>query len=207
MSRTYRASVICHVNNTGALIISTLHYQTDLTFIGDEPDPNDVAAGIWGEIGSSFRAATVTRITVDRVDVLEMVVPPALATGGTHTVGLAGTLASPGGDMSQATCLGINLRTNTRSRRSRGFVHLPPPLDHQYSTGQGWTGGYLTLSQTVADTVDDSFDLGSVDVTHVHPVVYSRKRHLGGLTPYTFRVTQGTITNKQRYVRSRDTSP
>jgi hypothetical protein len=207
MARTYRASIISHVNNTGAEIVSTLHYQTDLTFIGDEPDPDDVAAGVWSTIGSSYRAATVTRITIDRVDVLEMVIKPDLAAGGTHIVGLAGTLASPGGDMSQATCLGINLRTTTRSRSSRGFMHMPPPLDHQYSSGQGWTGGYLTLSQTVADTVDDSFDLGTINVTHVHPVVYSRLRHQEGLTPYTFRVTQGTITNKQRYVRSRDTSP
>jgi len=46
-----------------------------------------------------------------------------------------------------------------------------------------------------------------VDITHVNPVVYSRKRHRDGLTPYTFRVTSATVNPKSHWLRSRTSSP
>ncbi len=207
MSRVYRASIVGHVNVNGALIISTLHYQTDVPTAGSEPDPDDVADGVWSTIGSHYLAATAARCTVDRVDVIEMVIPPALASGGSHVVNSAGLLTSTAGELPAALCLGINIHTETRSRSSRGFTHMPPCFDPTYSGGPVAAGTYLTKVQDMATVLDDSFDLGTFDPTHVHPVVYSRKRHRAGDDPFAFRVTTATVNPKWRYVRSRDTSP
>jgi hypothetical protein len=207
MARTYRATINSHVISTLALVQWTLHYQTDVSTGGDEPNPNDVADGIWGVIGAAVTAVTTSRVHIDTVDVLEQVIPPALPSGGTHVVNVNGTLSPGSSEFPQAACLGINIHTDTRSRSSRGFCHMPPPFNATYSLGQTWGGLYLTNAQTLAALLDNSFDLGTLSITHVNPVVYSRKRHLGGETPYTFKVTSATANPKQRYVRSRDTSP
>ena len=196
-----------HDNDTLALIQSTLHYQTDVPPAGDEPAPDDVANGIWGVIGTAFLAASPTNCHVDTVDVLEMVLPGGAPVGGTKVVNANGTQVTTNKFMSRGTCLGVNLHTAVRSRSSRGFMHLPGALDTSYAGGQTWGGGYLTHANTLAALLDDSFDLGAVLITHVNPVVYSRKRHVDGLSPFAFRVTSATVNPMVRYLRSRDTTP
>lgn len=207
MARTYRAIFNCHDRDDLSLIQPSLHYQTDLSGIGSEPDPDDVAAGIWTLLGSAFTAACTTRVAIDSIDVVEQVIPPTVAVGGTHVVGVNGTLAVANQDLPRALCIGINLKTATRSRSSRGFFHLPGALSTSYIGAHIWGGAYVTNANTFAALLDDSFDLGVVDPTHVHPVVYSRKRHKEGDTPYTFQITAASASTKVRYLRSRDTSP
>jgi len=207
VARTYRATIRCHDTVTLALIEPTLHYQTDVAPAGSEPDPNDVASGIWGVIGTAFRAASPTVCMVDALDVVEEVIPPDVAVGGTFAVNALGTLATANQFLSRGTCLGVNIHTATRSRSARGFVHLAGCLSSSYAGGQTLGGAYLTAAQAFAALLDNSFDLGVVLPTHVNPVVYSRTRRARGESPYTFQVTSATVSPVVRYLRSRDSTP
>lgn len=192
----------------GTLVQPNLHYQTDLSFIGDEPDPDDVAAGIWGVWGTQFLACCWSGITVHELVVTEEVLKPNIGAGGSHTVNAPGTLATgTGNSPPPGVCGVINLHTATRSRRSRGWVHGPPMAYSSFVNGKALTGAYLTALQTWAALLDNSFDLGTVDITHVHPVVYSRTQREQALTPYTFRVTAASVNTVPKYLRSRMTAP
>lgn len=207
MARTYRTTLRC-TNGAGTLFEPTLHYQTDLTFIGDEPSPSDVAAGVNTLLGTAFRACFTSAITLHEVIVAEEVLPPAVGTGGAHTVELAGTLpAGTGNQLPDGASVVINRHTETRSRSARGWLHLPSPLWSSQLAGNVWQNSYVAICQNFADLLDNSFDLGTVDITHVHPVVYSRTRHQRGQTPYTFRVTSATANHSYKFLRSRQSTP
>jgi len=203
----YRATVVAHSTVDCALVESTLHYRTEPPVGGDEPAADDVATGIWGLIGTAFVAATSTRVHIDRLDLLQVATPPGTAIGGTHVINATGTLAASSLDYPAAACLGINLRSNVRSRRARGFTHMPPPYDAVYSLGNTFGGAYLTNVQTLAALLDNSFDLGSVLITHVHPCVYSPTQYKQGLAPVFYDVTSATVNPVCRFVKSRMTSP
>ena len=203
----YRATIVGHSLVDSALIESTLHYRTEPPVGGDEPAPDDVATGIWGLLGTAFIAVTSTRVHIDRLDLLQVATPPGTAIGGTHSVNATGTLAASSLDYPAAACLGVNLRTATRSRRSRGFTHLPPCYDAVYSLGNTFGGAYLTNANTLAALLDNSFDLGSVLITHCHPCVYSPTQYKQGLAPVYYDVTSATVNPVCRFVKSRMTSP
>jgi len=127
VSRVYRATIQCV--DSGILVYPSFHYQTDLTAVQSEPDPSDVAAGIWGHIGTAFTACCPSRLTINQLVVTEQTVPPALGVAGDHTIATAGTLASSGTDtMPTGLCPILNLHSNTRSRSARGWTFMPTPL-------------------------------------------------------------------------------
>lgn len=208
MARVYRLTIKGHQSN-GALFEPSLHYQTDLSFIGDEPDPDDVASGLWTLLGTQFRAITPTDATVDEVIAVEEVLKPAVATGGAHAVNAAGTWTPTGGQQSFGVAPVINRHTATRSRSARGWFFGPSPGYATLSGATGWqqSGTYWTNLAALAAKLDDSYDLGTIDITHVHPVVYSRTRHERGQTPYVFRVTSGSVNPQVRWLKSRLSSP
>jgi hypothetical protein len=70
-----------------------------------------------------------------------------------------------------------------------------------------WGEPYFSALQEWCLQLDNSFDLGDLFPTHVNPVVYSRKRHLAGLEPHTFRVTSASPRPQCRWLRSRSTTP
>jgi hypothetical protein len=206
MARIYKATIVC-VAADGTLFEPGLHYQTDVPTGGSEPDPGDVANGIWGVIGSTFMPLTPSTITIASVDVREQVLPPAIGVAGHRTLGGSGT-ADPGDHLlPKGLAAIIRLKTNTSSRSARGYTTPPPRYSSGALSDGSWSSTYMTLLSAFAATLDDSFDLGSVFPTHVNPVVYSRKRHLEDADPWAFRVTSATVNTKPHWRRSRMTSP
>ena len=63
------------------------------------------------------------------------------------------------------------------------------------------------MYDALAAKLDDSFDLGSIIITHVNPVVYSRTRRLRGESTWTFKVTSATANHQVRWLKSRLTAP
>jgi hypothetical protein len=204
--RIYRASIRCSYAD-GGLVVPSLHYQTDVSLGGDEPDPSDVASGIWGVIGTAFRAATPSLVTIHDVVVSEQVIKPAIGATGIHTVELAGSTTLSSEFLPRGIVPIINLHTEVASRSGRGYMTLAGPGASGAISDKLFTGSYLTSYQTLAALLDNSFDLGTLSITHVNPVVYSRKRHVDGLDPHAFRVTSASVRSKIHYLRSRDTSP
>jgi len=206
MSRVYRATLKCSYAD-GTLVEPSLHYQTDLPPLGDEPDPDDVANGIYGVVGSAFLNATFNQITFNDLVVVEQTIPPAIGATGLKHVGLAGSFSAAAEDLPRELVGLVSIHSSTASRSARGHLFLPGAGDKSKLASRAWTSGTLANWQAFADLLDNSFDLGSITPTHVNPVVYSRTRHLRSQTPYTFRVISATAKSKPSYLRSRGTTP
>ena len=206
MARTYRITIRCHHAN-GVLVEPNLHYQTDVPIEGSEPDPGDVAGGVWDVIGTAFRACMHQETMVDEVIAAEEVVPPAIGVAASRTIGLFGSNNGDQIAISHANVPLFNRHTNTRSRSARGWFFMSSPLSNSVLAGNNWTNAYQTTLGGLAALLDNTFQLGSIIITHVNPVVYSRQRHHQGLTPYTFTVTKGSANPEARWLKSRLSSP
>ena len=188
-------------------MLPSLHYQTDVPLGGDEPDPSDVASAIWTHIGTAFRACFSSGVTVHTFVCAEEVLPPSIGVAGSTSVELGGTAGASGDAIPQGITPIINLHTNARSRSARGWMHLPPPPGSANINTNTFTSTHLTRMTTLCALLDDVLDLGTVFVTHVNPVVYSRTRHANGLEPYTFQVKSATANPTPHWLRSRMTTP
>lgn len=207
MARTYRVTFHCHHSN-GTLVEPSLHYQTDVPTGGDEPDPDDVAAGVWTELGTQFLGALTGDVTVDTVVATEQVVPPDIGAQGAHNVNAVGVNSESDTKLPLALVPILNLRTHTVSRSARGYMTMASPrTSTSLASGGAWASGWIDLWTSLCNRFDNSFDLGTLIITHVNPVVYSRKRHRAGTTPYTFRVTAASPNARPHWLRTRTTSP
>lgn len=207
MSRIYRCTVKAHFSS-GILVEPSVHYQTDLSLGGDEPDPDDVATGIWDHIGSAWLNTAASGLHFDELIVAEQVVPPALGAAGSHTIDTGGTSSlTSGDDMPTGIVAIVNVHTNTRSRNSRGHFCLSPPAVSGVHAAQGWTSGYTTAVNSLCALLDDVITIGSIITTDLRPVVYSRTRHLNNTAPWTFPVSSATLNPTCHWLRSRMTSP
>lgn len=205
MARVYRVTIMAKRGST--LIEPSLHYQTDVPGLGEEPDPNDVANGAWSVWGTQFLACCASDLHVDTVVALEETLPPDIGVAGVHTVNLNGTHSLGDEAMPSGMASLINIHTGTRSRSARGWLRMPYPPGSFNVNGDVWTSTYQSLLQAFADLLDNSFELGSVNPTTVNPVVYSKTRRQRAETPYTFRVTNATANPRVHWLRSRTTSP
>jgi hypothetical protein len=206
VARTYRVAIKCTTAES-ILNMSTLHYQTDLSFIGDEPDPSDVAAGVWNKIGTTFTALTPATTRINELVVSEEVIKPAIGAAGSKVIDTLGGWAVGDTHLPSPACAVLNIHTAVRSKSARGWTHLPSPHDSTLVVNNGWISGAVTKYVALAAVLDDSFDLGTINVTHVNPVVYSRKRHAAAESPYTFRVTSATLSPQIKWLRSRLSAP
>jgi hypothetical protein len=209
MARTYRATFKCVDLDNGALLEPSLHYQTDLSTGGSEPDPSDVAEGIFSKCGNEFLNVCSTRIRCDGLLVRSEEIPASgiLPVEAFKVVAIPGVLAVAEGDVPRELVGIVNIHTATSSRSARGYITLPGPYSEGYITNKNFAGAYATAAHAFADKLDDTFTLGLVSVATVRPVVYSRTRRLRNFTPYTFNVTGATFNTRPHWRRSRGTSP
>lgn len=204
--RIYRATIKGRHGN-GVLCQPTLHYQTDVPIAGDEPDPSDVAAGIWTVIGTTLKGISPNDLIWTSLDVAEQVLDPAIGAAGSSTITGGSGVVIPDSKLPYACVPVINLHTGVASKSSRGWVHGPGCRTGGNMSGDSWTGAFQSTLQNFANTLKTSFDLGTLQITHVNPVVYSRTRHLRGADPWSFKVTSATTNPQVRWLRSRLSSP
>lgn len=205
MSRVYRATI--RADRGGILEYSSLHYQTDVPPLGGEPDPDDVANGVWGVIGTQFLALCPTTTHVTDLVVTEETLSPDIGAQGVYTINQDGILSVGSSELPTGICPVVRLRTATHSRSARGWTRPPGPRNATHINGNVWATTYKTTLDAYAAVLDNSFDLGSVTPTHVNPVVYSRTRRLIAAEPWTFRVTAGDASPVPHWLRSRMTLP
>ena len=191
----------------GTLAYPSVHMLTDVPTGGDEPTGSEIASGTWGVFGTEYKAICPTTFTIHEVVATECVLAPAIGDAGSHSVEQAGTLAGTDSAMPRSVVPLINLHTNVSSKSARGWIFLPGSGDTSKLTGRTWGTTMKTALDALAAKLDDSFDLGSLFITHVNPIVYSRTRHKAGLEPHTFKVTSATTSTKVHFLRSRDSNP
>lgn len=207
VSRVYRCTFRGSFSN-GALAMPSVHYQTDLPDLGSEPDPADVAQGVWNLLGTAFLACCHTSYTVTSVDAVEEVLKPDVAAGGSYPIVAGGGMLSGTAGLSHAQAAVIDLHTETRSRSARGWLKMPSPLVNTNLSGDTWHSGYVALLQSFAALLDNSFDIGDPPFnTHVNPMVYSRTRRKRAEEPWVFRVKTATVNPQARWQRSRLSVP
>lgn len=206
MARTYRLTFMCTGGDT-QLVQPSLHYQTDVPPLGDEPDPNDVAGAVKDHLQTAFRACFPSDATLHDVVALEETLPPDIGVAGLAHVGLAGTFSGSGAQIPEGLVPLVNLHTGSRSRSSRGWMHMPSPRYASTVSYDVWNSSILTALDAFAALLDDSMDLGAITPTHLNPVVYSRTRRQRSEDPYTFRLTGATVNRTPKWLRTRMTTP
>lgn len=197
----------------GVRIAHTMHFQTDLSVGDSEPEPSDILDAI----GDHFTTTSTkwlqlfdmseADVVYDTASVFERVVPPAIAQTASDAISHVGVNGSPG-SMPPELAAWIKVSGDAASRSARGGVHSGPiTRTGMFSGGNFDTSSVLGTSlATVADKLLTSFDNGdTISPVTIHPVIYSRTRHLRGDTPYTFRITRAVVSPKPRFLRSRYT--
>ena len=206
MSRTYRATFRSTYGD-GTLVQPSLHYQTDLNTGGSEPDPSDVAGEIWAHLDDNILTAWPAIVTLHELVVTEQVVPPAIGAVGAIQINQPGLLPVSAEDLPRELVGIINIHSGAATRSGRGYFTLPGAGSELYTSARQWTQAYFNQAIALAALFDDSLSIGAVLPAAIHPVVYSRKRHRAGLTPYTFRVQTATFNVRPHWRRSRGTTP
>lgn len=206
VARIYRVTIKGHYSN-GALLEPSLHYQTDVPDLGEEPEPNDVASGVWTLLGTAFKNLQNNSTVIDEVIAAEEVLKPDIGVAGTHVVGQNGTATATAPDISHGLSAVINLHTATRSRSARGWCKVGCDLVHSSIVGDNWAAAYKATLDAFAALMDNTFELGTLQITTVRPVIYSKTRREKGFSPYAFHVTSGTANPQVRWQRSRLSVP
>lgn len=207
MSRVYRATLKCSYSD-GTLIEPSVHYQTDVPLAGGEPDHQDVVDGIYDLLGTAFLNTLPVSVTFDDLVAAEQTIAPDIGVVGTHHVGAVGTGQGSGQLVPRALVPLFSLHTDVHSRSARGhFFGCSPGGTAPLESGLWASSGVQPYLDAFAALLDNSFDLGTAQITHVNPVVYSRKRHQQGASPYTFRVTSAVAKTRPTWLRSRLTTP
>ena len=198
-------------HGNGVLVEPSLHYQTDVNLLEDEPAPDDVASDLAGKLASPFRAMSRTELTLDSIVVREEVLKPAIGDVGAFNVAGAGTGLSGSITAPHALVPVFDLHTKTHSRSARGWMMGPGPGASLFSgaNGDNWdaSAGLVIAFQNFAALLDDTVAFGGIGTGHYNPVVYSRTRHARGNTPYTFKVTLATLNPQVRWLKRRLTAP
>lgn len=207
MSRVYRCTIRAkHLD--GTLVEPSVHYQTDLQPLGDEPDPSDVAAGLWGHWGSACLQCLPDSVKVDELVVVEQVLPPAIGVVGSFPVGLVGShQIFTNEDLPHGLVPILNVRSDTSSRNARGHFSLACPGSKNDLSQGKWSGGMVTAYNAFAALLDDDLSLGSVLPSTLRPVVFSRTRMQREQDPFTFKVIAVTPNATPHWLRSRMTNP
>jgi hypothetical protein len=185
-----------------------VHYQTDVPAGGSEPDVQDVANDIWNQLGTPLKECLSVDITIDELVVVEQVLKPDIGVSAAVAVGAPGFVTIPDTVLPHELVPLINFHTATASRSARGHIFMGSFLSQiTLAAGGVWSASIMGLLQGFANACRASFDLGSLQITHVNPVIYSRTRHQRGQDPYTFRLTGATVKPRPTWLRSRATTP
>lgn len=197
----------------GVVTSNGLHYETQPPTLGDEPAPVDVLNKLDTELTTLYRNCLPSAITVHAITLAECLSPAEIAGGSVphgaaKELELAGTLSPADTKIPEAIAAIIQLRTGVPLRSARGYIALPSPLGSASLTNGGlWTGSTKSAYDAFAAKLDDDYEIGTVAVTSIVPMVYSRTRHDRGVSPWTFQVEAATLVNKARWRRSRTTAP
>jgi hypothetical protein len=191
----------------GTLVETALHYRTIPPIGGDEPDPNDTAAGIWGFIGTQYTDWLDPDLTVHDLVLTEEVLPGEVPRGGSHVVNQPGDADTSDAPLPRAVTMVMNKRTGTHTRSGRGWLAYPFQPDGSHVDGNRWNDAALADIAGLMDRLSSSFTEGEALETTVQPCVYSRTRALAGEDPVFFDITSVTANARVHWLRSRATTP
>jgi hypothetical protein len=202
----YRASIESSYSD-GTELVNVLHYHTEVAPLGDEPDPSDVAANIWTNIGDNYKKCLHPDVTVHQVVLVQVEVGSGLPASGSFSVEEVGTNPQGGSTVPRAQVMILKKNTGVALRSARGWVELPFCPKEDNISGQNWAGAAIGHAADLCDNLAEAFTIGSLPSTTVKPIVWSKTRYLAGLTPTSFDINTFSPQLKVHWLRSRTTSP
>ena len=194
-------------SRVGVLMLSTFHMQVTPETGFSDPDPNDVADGIWGHIQNEWLAVTASNISVDELVIDEQVNSPDIGANGSHVIDVAGTNPGTGGTVPDAMCALVNWQTNVSSRFARGWMHLPALTTASHVNGNALTQSYYDTCKQLADRMVGEIDFGSFFPARGQFVTFSRTRFQERLEPHFFTITGARVNPNAKWLRTRTTAP
>lgn len=197
-------------DDAGADNITGFHIQTDVPTLGDEPDASDVLDGFDTAYTDVFRSAVPTSLSLNALQLRQMVLPDSSEIPVAAEKALSGNGDGEIGDsdLSTSLCIILGLTTNAALRSARGYMAIPSPVNGALMNDANHIGGALhDAIDNLGAAIEDSFDVGSTFPTTCNPVVYSRRRHLALLDPFTFRITGHKVNDRIMWRRSRVSIP
>jgi hypothetical protein len=203
--RTYKCALRC--SRAGVLYISTFHMQVIPESGFSDPDPNDVASGIWGHIQTEFINVTPDNMSIDDLIIDEAVNPPDIGANGSHTISVGGSLVATGNRLPDALCANINWQTGVSSRNARGWMHPPPPGGSNYINENQWTGPYLGLVDALGAKMVGEIDFGSFFPARGTFVTFSRTRFKELQSPWYWNIQSHKTNPSAKWLRTRTTAP
>lgn len=209
MANVYRVQWV-GTDASGATNVTGFHIQTDVPTLGEEPDPNDILDGFDGAYTTIFRTCVPGSFSFVSLQLRQMVLPDSSEIPVAAEKALSGGGEGDDGDGTLSTSLTIilGLTTNAALRSARGYMAIPSPVNPALMDSENIIGGALhDAIDNLGSAIEDSFDVGSTFPTHCNPVVYSRRRHLELLDPFTFRITGHKVNRRIMWRRSRVSIP
>lgn len=218
MSKVWRFEVISLNTLSGETQISSVHYQTDLSSLADEPSAAQVLDKVLDHFSSSghnlskWRDAAYGECTFTECRVREEVAwwDHEIGDQAVESLTLTGNLGAAGSTVTpDGLAPWIQLKSAAASRSGRGGVHGPGPFSALTLGPSGlWnTGGTLfskldTLGAAIVDELEGVFGTGATNVD-LNPVIYSMTRRRRGDTPFTFQLVAHTVSPEPRWIRRR----
>ena len=207
MANIYRLTFRCHYQSDGTLAEPSLHYQTDNSTGGSEPDPSDLVAWLDGYLSTPFRALLNSHVTLDELVLSQEVLKPDIGVSSSVTVNGVGSYTTGAIAVPKAAVPVIDIHTGVRSKSARGWMRPPGPGIASAFNGDSWDSSYQSAAATFCALLDDTHDFGTISISTLKPVVYSPTRHKRGDDPWTFQVKSAQLNPNVRWLRSRLTSP
>lgn len=191
----------------GQQMISGMDYQTDLAFLGSEPDPDEVVDAVDGHLTDRFRHCLSTLGVIDEIHIRERVLGADVPKTASKQLDLVGACVLGAQELPLELCGVIARKTNAAIRSGHGWIFMPPLLDNAQSNSEGQLvlgGEYQANLALFAALLDDDINTGVFTIDKLHPVVYSETRRKRGDSPFTFQVTSAPVRRKIHFLRSRE---
>lgn len=158
-----------------------------------------------------FLSCCSSDYTLDSIDVVECINPTDRTTiprAGSLELGEAGLIGASGGAVPEALTAIIAKKTNVPRRWARGYCSIPGRVPSSYLTAGGkWSSTYMTVLSAFAAKLDDDYEVGTVEITSIIPVVYSRVQHILGNSQPWAQIEAGVVRTAPSWRRSRTTAP
>ena len=212
MSLVYRCSYKS-TTPTGVQNVNTFHYQTDKgSPLDAEPDISDVAGAVNAHLKTLYKAILPSDATLTSLDSVLCVRPGSgdIPTANTISINELGTALITNEAIPVACGLLIRKKSPAATRSGRGHIVLPSPRFSGVMTANATfatTTAYWTDVLALCNAMNDSLTIGTLTVTTLRPVVYSRTRHEREDDPFTFTLTNAVPQQQPHWLRSRMSAP
>lgn len=189
----------------GTLITNVFHFEVDT--LSSPPNWDSIAndIGVW--LGTLYTSILTTHERLVQIVVSDENYPGSTHGQGVSVSGVTGARTVADQGLSPGLCAVASWKTSVAKRYARGRTFMPPALGTATCDPAGtWltTNAYFTACQALVTALVAGHAAGSTSYVFE---IFSKHQEALGLTPFSFPVKTGVLSQKQHFLRSRTTAP